>query len=129
MSLRPRLLQNGAMPLAALDRDLAEQFDIHRLDKEADRAGFLAAHGAEFVGLVTGAATGAKAELVRALPNLQVVSSFGVGYDALDEASLVAQKVRVGYTPDVLNDCVADLAFALLWNLNRIQKMKMKEFV
>jgi lactate dehydrogenase-like 2-hydroxyacid dehydrogenase len=119
MSLRPRLLQNGAMPLASLDRDLAEQFDIHRLDHEADRAGFLAAHGAEFVGLVTGAGTGAKAELVRALPNLQVVSSFGVGYDALDEAALVAQKVRVGYTPDVLNDCVADLAFALLLDASR----------
>ena len=119
MSRSPRLLQNGKMPLAALDQELAAQFDIHRLDLETDRAGFLAAHGAEFVGLVTTAAFGADAALVRALPNLQVLSSFGVGYDALDEDALVAQKVRVGYTPEVLNDCVADLAFALLLDVSR----------
>ncbi|MET1115293.1 MAG: 2-hydroxyacid dehydrogenase [Comamonas sp.] len=119
MSRPPRLLQNGKMPLAALDQELAAQFDIHRLDLEADRDGFLAAQGAEFVGLVTSAGIGADAELVRALPNLQVVSSFGVGYDTLDEAALVAQKVRVGYTPQVLDDCVADLAFALLLDVSR----------
>ncbi|MCD2512505.1 2-hydroxyacid dehydrogenase [Comamonas endophytica] len=119
MSRPPRLLQNGKMPLAALDQELAAQFDIHRLDLEADRAGFLAAHGAEFVGLVTSAGIGADAELVRALPNLQVVSSFGVGYDTLDEAALVAQKVRVGHTPQVLDGCVADLAFALLLDVSR----------
>ena len=116
---RPRLLQNGKMPLAALDQELAAQFDIHRLDLEADRAAFLAAHGAEFVGLVTSAGIGADAALVRALPNLQVVSSFGVGYETLDEAALVAQKVRVGHTPQVLDDCVADLAFALLLDVSR----------
>ena len=119
MSHRPRLLQNGAMPLAALDHDLAAEFDIHRLDREADPQGFLAAHGHQFVGLVTSPARKVNAALVQALPNLQVVSSFGVGYDALDEAALVAQNVRVGYTPQVLNDCVADMAFALLLDASR----------
>lgn len=119
MSRPPRLLQNGAMPLAALNLELAAEFDIHRLDHETDPQGFLAAHGAEFVGLVTSAGPGAPAALVRALPHLKVVSNFGVGYDALDEAALVAQNVRVGYTPAVLDDCVADLAFALLLDASR----------
>lgn len=71
------------MPLAALDQELTAQFDIHRLDLEAEREAFLAAHGAEFVGLVTSSGVGADAALVRALPNLQVVRSCGVSYDPM----------------------------------------------
>ena len=119
MSQPPRLLQTGPMSIAALDDELAAEFAIHRLDREADPERFLAEHGAEFVGLVTSAFVGANAQLIKALPNLQIVSSFGVGYDALDEQALVAQKVRVGYTPQVLDDCVADLAFALLLDVSR----------
>jgi lactate dehydrogenase-like 2-hydroxyacid dehydrogenase len=43
-----------------------------------------------------------------------VISSFGVGLDKLDVRGARARGIPVGYTPDVLNDCVADLAFGLL---------------
>lgn len=58
-------------------------------------------------------------EFLDALPNLKVISSFGVGYDPYDEEYISARKIRLGYTPDVLNDCVADLAFALLLDCAR----------
>lgn len=116
---RPRVLQHGRMPLPALEADLAREFDVHRLVDEADPAAFLAAHGAEFTGVATSAGVGLDAALVRALPNLQVVSSFGVGFDSLDQASLVAQGARVGHTPGVLDNCVADLAFALAMDVLR----------
>jgi hydroxypyruvate reductase len=48
-----------------------------------------------------------------------VISSFGVGYDALDIDKARARKIPVGYTPEVLNDCVADTAFALLMDVAR----------
>jgi lactate dehydrogenase-like 2-hydroxyacid dehydrogenase len=54
------------------------------------------------------------AALIAALPNLRVISSFGVGLDKLDLAAAAARGIPVGYTPDVLNDCVADQAMALL---------------
>ena len=43
------------------------------------------------------------------MPKLRVISSFGVGLDKLDLAAAQARGIAVGYTPDVLNDCVADL--------------------
>lgn len=54
-----------------------------------------------------------------ALPNLKVISSYGVGFDPYDEAYITSRKIRLGYTPDVLNDCVADLAIALLLDCAR----------
>jgi hydroxypyruvate reductase len=48
-----------------------------------------------------------------------VISSFGVGYDALDVAAVRERGIPVGYTPDVLNDCVADTAFGLVMDVAR----------
>ncbi len=115
---KPRILQNLKL-LPALEKRLAETFDVHRLHEEADRRAFLAAHGAGFVGLVTSAAVGAGAELIGALPNLRVISSFGVGLDKLDLAAAAQRGIAVGYTPDVLNDCVADTAFGLMLDAAR----------
>lgn len=58
-------------------------------------------------------------EFLDSLPNLKVISSLGVGYDPYDEDYLCARKIRLGYTPDVLNDCVADLAIALMLGIAR----------
>jgi len=118
MSDKPRLLQNLKL-MPALEQRLAVAFDVHRLSDEPDRAAFLAAHGGEFVGLVTSAAVGASAELIGALPKLRVISSFGVGLDKLDVAAAAQRGIAVGYTPDVLNDCVADLAFGLMLDAAR----------
>ncbi len=41
------------------------------------------------------------------MPALKVVSSFGVGLDKLPLDAARAADLPVGYTPDVLNDCVA----------------------
>ncbi len=54
------------------------------------------------------------ADLMASLPALRVVSSFGVGYDAVDVAFAAAHGIVVTNTPDVLNDEVADLAIGLL---------------
>lgn len=120
MTHRPaRILQYGRMPLPELDRELAAQFDVTVLSEQADPARFLVEHGDAFDCVVTSAAMGLPADVVRALPRLKFVSSFGVGFDALDQASLLERGARVGYTPGVLDDCVADMAFALLLDAAR----------
>ena len=116
--MKPRVLQKGAY-LPALEKALAEQFDVHQLWKETDQNAYLAAHGGEFVGLATSARWGADAALIGALPNLKVISSFGVGYDTIDVSAAAKRGIPVGYTPDVLNDCVADIAFGLLIDVAR----------
>jgi lactate dehydrogenase-like 2-hydroxyacid dehydrogenase len=101
--------------LPFLEQQLAENYTVHQLPPAgAERDAFLAARGGEFDGLVTSAAGGADAALIGALPKLRVISSFGVGLDRLDVAAAAKRGIPVGYTPDVLNDCVADMAFALL---------------
>ncbi|XP_059409878.1 glyoxylate reductase/hydroxypyruvate reductase-like [Carassius carassius] len=52
-------------------------------------------------------------------PNLKVVSTMSVGFDHLSLDELKKRGIRVGYTPDVLTDCVAELTVALLLAASR----------
>lgn len=110
---RPTILIHGRMPLPALETELDQAYQTVRLHEQPDPDAFLAQEGHRFEGLVTSAMLGASADLVAALPHLRVVSSFGVGLDKFDQASLVARGVAVGYTAGVLDGCVADMAMAL----------------
>ena len=113
-----RILQTGRL-LPSLEARLAAEFDTTLLADQGDPAAFLAAHGGEFEGFVTSAGVGYTAETLATLTKLRVISSFGVGLDKLDLAAAKARGIAVGYTPDVLNDCVADLAMALMLDIGR----------
>ncbi len=54
------------------------------------------------------------AGLIDALPNLQIIGNFGVGYDAVDAKHAATRNVMVTNTPDVLTDEVADTTIGLL---------------
>ncbi len=113
-----KLLNTGRLSPALVAR-LAATYEMSMLAEQGDPALFLAERGAEFVGLVTSAAVGADATLMASLPNLKVISSFGVGLEKVDLAAARSRGIAVGYTPDVLNDCVADTAFGLLIDVAR----------
>lgn len=54
------------------------------------------------------------AELLDAAPGLTVISQMSVGVDNIDVAACRERGVRLGHTPDVLTETVADTAFALM---------------
>ncbi len=54
-----------------------------------------------------------------AASQLKLISRWGVGYDAIDIPTATAQGVVVAYTPGLLNETVADFAFALLLSAAR----------
>jgi len=54
-----------------------------------------------------------------ALPKLEVIANFGVGYDGVDVKHAASRGIIVTNTPDVLNDEVADTTIALLINTVR----------
>jgi lactate dehydrogenase-like 2-hydroxyacid dehydrogenase len=117
-SAKPRVLQLGRL-LPALEAQLAADYDVTLLAQQPDAHAFLAAHGREFIAVVTSAPVGIDAATLEALPEVRVVSSFGVGLDRIDLAAAARRGVAVGYTPNVLNDCVADIAFTLLLDVAR----------
>src|SRR5687768_2222326 len=47
------------------------------------------------------------------LPNIRVISNYGVGVDHIDLAAAAARSVPVGNTPGVLDGATADMAFTL----------------
>ncbi|WP_422843834.1 2-hydroxyacid dehydrogenase [Acidovorax sp. M2(2025)] len=107
------LLQIGKL-LPSLEQALRDRYAVQRLIDAPDAHAFLAERGATFDAVVTSAAVGLSADQLEALPAVQVISSFGVGLDKLPVQAARERGIALGYTPDVLNDCVADTAFALL---------------
>lgn len=59
------------------------------------------------------------AAFLDALPNLEIVANFGVGYDGVDAAHAGKTGIMVTNTPDVLTEEVADTTIGLLLNTLR----------
>lgn len=53
-------------------------------------------------------------ELLDKAPKLKVIAQAMVGYDNVDLAAVAERGIHLGYTPGVLADAVADLAYGLL---------------
>jgi len=58
-------------------------------------------------------------ETIECAKNLKVISTYSVGFDHIDTEYAKKKKIRVGYTPEVLTDATADLAFSLLLDISR----------
>jgi len=97
---------------------LEEEFVLHNMWQAKDSAALLAEAQAAR-GIATMGDVGADATLMDALPNLEIVACMGVGVDAIDLAHAREKGVAVTYTPDVLNDEVANTAIALLLAVTR----------
>jgi lactate dehydrogenase-like 2-hydroxyacid dehydrogenase len=93
---------------------LAETFTLHRADTAPNLDAFYAEIGPRIRAMATGAQAPVDAALLARLPSLEIVASFGVGYDTIDTATAAARGVVVTNTPDVLSDEVADLTLGLL---------------
>jgi lactate dehydrogenase-like 2-hydroxyacid dehydrogenase len=93
---------------------IAERHDLHRYDLLDDKQTFIDARGEDIRAIVTSAKVGVPADLMAQLPNLEVITSFGVGHDVFDLTALRDRGVRVSTTPDVLTDDVADTAIMLM---------------
>ena len=52
--------------------------------------------------------------LMEKLPKLKIISCFGVGVDGIDVPAARKLGIAVTNTPDVLTECVADNAMALV---------------
>ena len=66
-----------------------------------------------------GSETKVDRKLLSMLPQVKMISIFGVGYDGVDVQAAKERGIVVTHTPDVLTDDVADLALGLMLSIGR----------
>lgn len=107
--------------LPYLEQELERRYNLFRFWNVPNKEEFLKESSASIRAVVGNATAGADAELIDALPRLEIVASFSVGLDKVDLGKCKEKGIRVSNTPDVLTDDVADLAIGLmLTTLRRI---------
>ena len=112
---KPDILVTAPLPPFLYDPLKADYrcHDYHQA-KDKDRAELLAQQGGRVRGLVQGGGTMTPTSLLDALPKLEIISVFGVGYDGVPVAYCKGRGIKVSNTPDVLTDDVADVALGLI---------------
>lgn len=107
------ILVTAALP-RFLREPLEDDYRCHDYAAASDREALLGDVGARIRGLVQGGGTVTPTTLLDALPNLEIISVFGVGYDGVPTGYCRDRGIKVTNTPDVLTDDVADVAVALI---------------
>lgn len=98
---------------------LEENFTVHKLYEADDPSALLTAVGSQVRGVATSGHTGCPPDIMHKLPNLEIISSFGVGYDAIDPEDCRRRGIIVTNTPDVLTDAMAEITLGLMIGLCR----------
>lgn len=112
LALRP-LLTNEMEEMEA-------QFNVLRLWEENEPEEVFKAHKTDIQGILsTYNSSGVRESMMDALPNLEIIAQFGVGYDNIDIGAAAKRKIVVTNTPDILTDDTADTALLLLLSIAR----------
>lgn len=118
MGETPTLLQTMEMPPRIADR-LDGRYRILHLWRADDPAAFLADVGESVRGALTMGHGKMDKGLIDALPNLEIITVLGVGYDGIDVKHAGGKGVPVTNTPDVLTEEVANLGVGLVLAVTR----------
>jgi lactate dehydrogenase-like 2-hydroxyacid dehydrogenase len=95
-------------------RGLEAGCTVHKAAEAKDKDVFLSAHSSVRAIAVSNTTEAIPGSLMERFPKLQIVSSFGVGYDHMDAKWAAAHGVVLTNTPEVLTEEVADTALGLL---------------
>ena len=94
---------------ALMERD----FTVHKAWQAKDPEALIAEVAGRIRGIQAMHANKTTAKLINALPKLEIIACHGVGIDGVDLHAARQRGVIVTNTPEVLNECVADLAMGL----------------
>jgi lactate dehydrogenase-like 2-hydroxyacid dehydrogenase len=98
-----------------VDNGFSDQFVLHPAETRADLERIPPAVAGKIRGAaVTYSTARCDSGMMTMFPKLEIVSSFGVGYDHVDASYARDHKIMVTNTPDVLTEEVADLTLGLL---------------
>ncbi len=115
---KPDILQLGAFAEGQAEM-MAEHFTLHRYFEAKDKQKYVSERAEIISGIATRGDLGASGDLIRSLPNLEIIAVYGVGFDAVDLQAAKERNVSVSNTPDVLTGDVADLGVAMMLAASR----------
>ena len=116
--MKPTILQIAPM-MPHVEAALNGAYDVRRLWEAPDRAALIAEVAQTVRGVATDGHWGCPPDVFEACRNIEIVASYGVGYDAIDTAACKARGIKVTNTPDVLNDAMAEITLGLMIALCR----------
>lgn len=101
-------------------KQLEGGYNVIRLWEANDPVAVIEKHANDVQAILSTYNSGGVSErLMSALPNLEVIAQFGVGFDNIDLKAASERGVAVTNTPDVLTDDTADVAMFLMLNVAR----------
>lgn len=116
--MKPEILLMAPLFVSTMET-LEDNYTVHRYWEANDPGALLAEISDRVRAVVTDGGTGVEESVLSALANIEVVTVFGVGVDAVALPYCKTHKIRVTNTPDVLSDDVADLGVALMLGISR----------
>jgi lactate dehydrogenase-like 2-hydroxyacid dehydrogenase len=122
--MKPEIIFTGKGH-AGTQATLEAEFTVHKLFESNEKDKFLKERADRIRGIASFGHLPVNGKLMDALPRLEIIANFGVGVDQINLDDAKARKIIVTNTPDVLNECVADTALALI--LNTVRKFPQSE--
>ncbi len=94
-------------------------YTVHRYYQATDQDALVATLADRVTAAATAGHEGMPVALMSRFPKLRIISCFGVGVDGIDVPGARKLGIAVTNTPDVLTECVADNALALVLSTMR----------
>ncbi len=111
--MHPDILITAPVPAFLYD-PLKASYCCHDYFRSGNKPELLATVNSKILGLVQDGGTVTPAALLDQLPNLEIISVLGVGYDGVPVELCRQRGIQVTNTPDVLTDDVADVTVGLI---------------
>jgi lactate dehydrogenase-like 2-hydroxyacid dehydrogenase len=111
--MKPDILYLGKFPDATV-AELNRRYNVHHFALLPKPEDILADVAQRIRGVATEANRGLTRALLDKLPNVEVISVFGVGTDAVDLKAAKARGIPVTNTPGIIGPEVADLAIGMM---------------
>ena len=97
-----------------IENGFSDQFVLHRFENKHDLDRLSPGAASKIRGVAVTYVVPVDRATLSLLPKLEIVATFGVGYDHVDLAYAKEHDIVVTHTPDVLTEEVADFALGLL---------------
>lgn len=105
------LVYGPSKPL--IENGFSDQFVLHKYETQPDLERLPPGVAEKLRGIAVTGLVPTNGAVLSKYPNIEIISSFGVGYDHIDAKYAAEHNIIVTNTPDVLTEEVADVALGL----------------